>query len=65
MEKWQWSYIRERTTSYSPCCYTIVRSLATHLELEPLIELVLFLERVVRESLVRIILLDDVLDDGA
>lgn len=51
-------------TDYSPGRLTIVWSLTTHLELEPLVEMVSFLERLVREILISIVLFDNVLDDS-
>lgn len=49
---------------HSPCRYPVIGSLAAHLELEPLIELMLLLECIVREDLFNVILLYNVLHDG-
>lgn len=42
----------------------VIRTLPAHLELQPLVELMPLPQRVVRERLVHVVLLDDVLDDG-
>ena len=39
--------------------------MAAHLELEPLVELVSLLQRIIRELLVSVILVDDILYDRA
>jgi hypothetical protein len=53
-----------RLWSRLPRCLSKVRPLATHLEHEPLSDVVLLLQRIVRQRRIQIVMLDKVLDDS-
>jgi len=50
---------------YVPSSYAKIGTLTTHLKLKPLVELVLLFQRIIRQKLLRVILLDEVLDTSA